>query len=226
MSSPTSQSDDLDQIPGFRRTESPEEFVHPDSEWSLPPSEDLSTTLPPSSPRPDEAGSGKSGPTPSSLGSISEELTDGLGNFGEAIFEVGGTALNKYFNKRNHTNSTLWLVTDEEAEAFGNAAARIAARKVPEELQEGDPADAIIMASVLVRYGVRNITGLSREEMTGGPPPGPAGFNPQQAPPPPTAPPPRQPPAPAAAPTVHTGTTLDGIEPATPPPPDVISPDI
>jgi hypothetical protein len=232
MSSPTSPDDARAEIPGFATTSAPEEFHHPDQ--SLPESADLSTMSPPplppkDTPR-DHAGSSTGRSSPESIDSITDAFSEELGNFGAGAFELLGVAMNKVMSKRTKTRSTLWLATDDELEAFGEAAARIADRKIPEQFKEGDAGDAIVMASVLISYGGRNLAGITREDVERGAIPAqtvdvrPAPA-PQAYPGPETAPPPRAVPPPPAATVPHaTGGVFDTPQEPTPAPPDVISP--
>lgn len=70
--------------------------------------------------------------------------------------------------RRRGQPTRRWIVTDEEAEAFAAPAARIAERHLPEELKQGDAKDVVVMGSVAVEYGVRNMADLEA------PPPAPA----------------------------------------------------
>lgn len=232
MSNPTSQSDDLAALPGFRPT-NPEEFQHPDQ--SLPESVDLGTTSPPWHP-PSDTPKGHDARTssPSSPGStdqgqvdnIVEEFSEELGSLAGGAFEMLGVGMNKVMARRTRTRSTLWLATDDEIAVFGEAAGRIADRKIPDSLKEGDIGDAIIMGGVIVQYAGRNLAGITREELERGAVPAIAYDQAPPAPSPPTYPGPPTAPAPRSVPeptVIHTG-DIEGVAEPTPPPPDVISP--
>ena len=178
------------------------------------------TTPPPASfdqpnPNPREAGPDTGPADPSTPGSpltddfgadgpgrpveLSPHLDDELGALGASLADVAGRIINRAYRARTKTESRLWLVTDEEAEAFGAAASRIAARRIPDELaEEGDASDALIMGSVALGYALRNFAGEAAPgpipaDWSGTAPPPPS---PQPAPPPDQ---PDQPPQPAPA---------------------------
>jgi hypothetical protein len=224
MSSQPNHAGDLDQIPGFAQTSSPEEFTHPDSSPMEGP--DLTTMSAP--PPPSHRADVPAAKSPGTSSPVSIDVADELENLGGTLFEGFGVVMNKTMNKRNHTpRSTLWLVSQEEAEAFGAAAARVAERHLPEELTDGDGGDALVMASVVFGYAMHNAMGITWDDLQNGTQLGPQPDAPAPGPVPTTAPPPRAVPQPQPAPQpqptiVHAG----GIETeeATPAPPDVISP--
>jgi hypothetical protein len=225
-----SEHEELADLPGFRPSPPEEAELHPDETipeatdqpaTSSPPMDPEPPSLPPAAPA---AASGRSSPV-----SISAELRDELENFSGGVFELAGLAANRVVQRRTHSNTRLWLVTEEEAEDFGAAAGRILARRVPEELAEGDGADALIMGSVILGYAMRNVTGNVTQPPGEELAPGVA----YQPPPPAPQPPPRaaeqeapSPPAAAspAAPVRAGSPVVVGVEAATPPPP--FSPDL
>lgn len=92
---------------------------------------------------------------------LSQYLEAELEELGASALDVAGRVLNRLYRRRTQTESRLWLATEEEAEAFGAAAARIAQRHMPEELAEdGDPADALVLGSVALGYVLRNTAGI------------------------------------------------------------------
>jgi hypothetical protein len=147
-------------------------------------------------------------------------------------------ALNKLAEARTKQKTTRWLATQDEVEAFGGAAGRVARRRVPQELLDSNEnaADFIIMGEVVVTYGARTLLNLSPEEAAQAaqeyieaqarpaPAPGPEEGPQAAAQAPPTAP----------APRTVVGPTEDDLAPssgygavaATPSPPSVISPGI
>lgn len=92
---------------------------------------------------------------------VSTYLAGELEELGASALDVAGRVLNRVYRQRTKTESRLWLATQEESEAFGQAAARIAERHLPDELvEDGDPADALVLASVALTYVLRNTAGL------------------------------------------------------------------
>lgn len=98
---------------------------------------------------------------PESGAELSQYLEAELEELGASALDVAGRVLNRLYRRRTQTESRLWLATEEEAEAFGAAAARIAQRHMPDELAEdGDPADALVLGSVALGYVLRNTAGI------------------------------------------------------------------
>lgn len=245
---PPHPAGELGALPGFKAAASPEEEEHPD-ELSPSPGPSATSSPPASSPSPSDEESGASTssgtaftdepppPPPRPTVSVSAELAAELENFSGGLFELAGLAANRLVRARQHSNTRLWLVTEEEAQDFGAAAGRLAARRIPDELKEGDGADVLIMGSVLLGYGTRNVMGVTgpdlaaaAERPAGSPTGREAPAAPAQQPPPPPAyaeelPPPAAPaPPPPAATSRSGGAVVVGVEEATPPPP--FSPDL
>jgi hypothetical protein len=241
MPSPKSQDKGLDGLPGFAPLRgghpSHEELGGQDEEFdesSLPESVDQSTTSPQPPTSSHEEGleprmGGSSSPASTDLPDIrpkpielSADLERGLVNLAGGTFEILGTLANRAYRARTRTQSRLWLVTDDEAEDFGAAAGRIAGRHIPDELKEGDGADVLVMASVGLNYGQRNLAGIDDREADGLAP-----AQPQHVAAPPPPPAERREFAPAGTPVGTVGGAA-GIETeaATPAPPSVISPGI
>lgn len=196
MSSPS----DLAEVPGFRAPppgEEPtgEEQESPESISSSPPP-------PPTTDRPS--------PSPASSSPASTELANTLG----ALIASGARVLsmlpNRAIARRRRLETDLWLMTEEEAIAIGTPLGRIAARKAPAELIDGDGSDVVEAGAALITYAAHNAAGMSAADLErlqrGGPPP-------QAAPPPPE--PSREPePAPAPSPQGR----VDGVARAEGPP--------
>ncbi len=232
MPNQTQPPADEAELPGFRTPQSPGPDHHPDELSPTLPGPST-TSSPPTSASPSPPAGAPDDSSRSTTGStdedhpvkLSEELRDELENFSGGLFELAGLAVNKMMKARTHSNTRLWLVTEDEAEAFAAPAGRIAARRVPEELQEGDGADALIMGSVLLGYGMRNLTGVTDEELARREGAVPAESWPaEQAAPPPPPPPPAPPPTTAGAPATIAAVgagrpPVVGVEEATPPPP-------
>jgi hypothetical protein len=206
-------------------------LTHPEAETTPPPpSTSSSPPTPPRQPPDRPATSPKTSSTTSS-----EDLDEGLANVAGGGLVIGGALLNKWHQKRNRTTgSRVWLPTDDEVQTFGEAAGRIAARRVPDEIKEGDGADIITMGGVLMAYAARNALGISDQDMAHAadpdapapavaPEPG-QPYSPAPYVEPPTAPPPRE--APPASVSVAGGTPVTGVEAATPAPPPYIPTDI
>lgn len=238
---PRSQSQppasELGELPGFRARVAAQEGEtepHPDE---LSPSPGPSATSPPpatSSPsQPEELPGDTSRSSTGSIDddpppvAISADLATELENFSGGLFELAGLAVNRVARARQKSNTRLWLVTEEEAEDFGAAAGRIAARRIPDELKEGDGADALIIGSVLLGYGMRNVAGVTGPELDQATRPAPPlpdlAAERQAAPPPPAPPATALPPGPGASSRAG-GPVVVGVEEATPPPP--FSPDL
>ncbi len=240
------EDDGLEAVPGFR-TLSPTDPSRNPTPRDLDPAATLdpSTTSPPSpssptSPtRPIPPSASTSSTTSTDADGddggrqppeISEELDEALAGLGAGAFHVAGVLVNKAAQRRSHTNTRLWLATEDEAQAFGDAMGRIAARRVPEELAgDTDGADILVMGATALGYVVRNGMGVDLDEaerIAAGIPadhssPAPV---PHSSEPEPVATPPRtmvQPAGQGPPPLAHYDT-----EPAAPAPPDFLSPDI
>lgn len=163
---------DLDELPGFgapTEEEFPETGEFPDpgnsqfqetdqADSPIPPTTSESLASPPASApeRPSEP----SRPTATST-EPDPELQDGLAYLAGGLFELVGHFLNRMVRiRRRQPQSTLWLVSDEEAEAFAAPMARIAERRLPDELKGGDAKDLIIAGSVAVEYSTHNAAGI------------------------------------------------------------------
>ncbi|HEX3947720.1 MAG TPA: hypothetical protein VHW47_08435, partial [Acidimicrobiales bacterium] len=89
---------------------------------------------------------------------LGDHLNDALADFGNNTFVIGAAIVNRGVQAKTKSQTKRWLATEAEAEAFGAAAARIAARHAPDELrEEGDMADAAVMGTVAVSYLTRNL---------------------------------------------------------------------
>lgn len=238
-----SNAEGLAEVPGFRQPASPDQGPHPDE---LSPTPEPSATssrseaASPSSPTDAPGDPSRSTtastevpdlPPPPPPAPLSAELEEELENLAGGLFELGGMVMNRVSRaRRPGIPSRLWLVSEQEAEDFGAAAGRIAGRRVPEELKSGDGADVLIMGSVLLGYGMRNVSGVTVPEPAGGGAGSPTTAEPPPTPPPAagsvSAPPAAPPPPPHAASSRAGGPVVVGVEEGTPPPPDVISPEL
>lgn len=254
MTPPDSQTqpggDDLEAIPGFRRLAPDDPLLEtpvPDLDRSATPAQPTTSTpnhpylseptrpTPPSSSTSsttssDRLGSSQTGDDPQTSHDIAPEVDEALAGLGYGAFHVAGVLVNKAAQKRSHSNTRLWLATEDEATAFGEALGRIAGRRVPEELagEDSDGADLIVMGATALGYVVRNGMGVDIEEaerIANGEPPT-AQQPPAPAPPPQPAPAERrvmvQPAQQGPPPAVH----FDRPEEPAPEPPSVIDPGI
>ncbi|MGA2835510.1 MAG: hypothetical protein ABSF84_02825 [Acidimicrobiales bacterium] len=95
------------------------------------------------------------------------EVEEALEDIAAGGFMLATMGVNKLAERSTKRRTQRWLGTEDEAEKFGEAAGRIMARRVPDELVEkGDTADYIVMAGALLTYGIRTTLGLSAEEAT------------------------------------------------------------
>lgn len=243
-------------LPGFTQPTRLEDAPPPAARPSTAPAGAPSTPPSPAPPTPPtlshQAGetlnvpplSPPSSPSPPTSGDITEAVGDALDNLAGDAFEVAGVLINKAFRARTKTESTLWLVSPEESTAFAEAAGRIAARRLPEELKaEGDASDMLVMGAVALGYVAHNAMGIAGAELAAAqellmapgtqaaPAPAPA---PVATPPSPVAPPAPIPAQPAATVRTQASSATSPDEPqgsygqvaATPPPPSVITPSI
>jgi hypothetical protein len=172
-----SQSGAPAQIPGWASVPEDEldRLEDETTATTIPPRPDPSSSSPSSSPPLEDQPAGEapassipgSPPTddgedhPEPGAELSSYLEGELEELGASILDVAGRALNRIYRRRTQTSSRLWLATQDETEAFGAAAARIAARHLPDELAEdGDPADGLVLGSVALGYVLRNTAGL------------------------------------------------------------------
>lgn len=166
MPKTTNHDPDLDELPGFAQAPIPdgdpledEQLLEPESLQASPAPSTTSTSP---SPPPSVPASSPT-PSPSTTGSTEpdQELAEGIEFLAGGLFELFGQTMNRMARVRRRGQHTQrWLVTDEEAEAFAAPAARIAERRLPEELKSGDAKDVIVMSSVALEYGVRNMADL------------------------------------------------------------------
>jgi hypothetical protein len=216
----TSHDPDLDELPGFGPTEEEPPAVGlpdepDDGEWQSAPEPSPSESPAPSttsqSPSPPQSALERpSTPSPPTETSSEPdvELLDGLEYLAGGLFELVGHFLNRMVRiRRRGQRTTLWIVSDDEAEAFAAPMARIAERRLPEELKQGDAKDLIIAGSVATEYATHNAAGIPGVEagaVEAAPPPVPAPEPAAATAPPPLPPPPppgtEQPSVPAEAP--------------------------
>lgn len=229
MSSPQ-PSEDLEAVPGFAPA---------DQDLALEDLEIPSLSTASNRPSPPQSPSEHSPPetTSSTSSRASTARSDAAVEIDRTIVELfaglahlAGILANKIVRARTHTDTRLWLMTDEEAQGLGEPLGRMSARRVPDQLVDGDGGDLLEAGAVALGYAMHNAVGISGADLEArrrgdviDVPSAPV------APPPAPAPPP---PAPAAAapeqPTVVAVAThpVEGVTRAEPPPPSVIPIDI
>jgi hypothetical protein len=116
-----------------------------------------------------ETGHGPTGTTSSPASSEAVDVDGSLEQLGAGLSHLVGLAANKVANRtamaRGHQPSQRWLMTDDEAAAIGGALGRLGANHVPEELESGDAGELLVIGSVAIGYTMRNLAGISAEDM-------------------------------------------------------------
>lgn len=163
---PTENPDEgLDGLPQFQEATTP-----PPARTTAPsdaPSTPTSGAQPTTPTRPPSAGAGETGPekraTTSSPASSepSPEVDEALEQLGEGIAHLAGLVANKATKRKDDR----WLMLPDEAHAIGGALGRIGARQVPAELVDGDGGDLLTIGSVALGYTMRNLAGISADDM-------------------------------------------------------------
>lgn len=90
------------------------------------------------------------------------EVTDALAF--PAVRALGILA-NRTYVRRTLDYSDRWLFTEEESGALAGALGRIAARRLPEQLVEGEGGDLLVIVGVTGGYLVRNALGISEAQV-------------------------------------------------------------
>jgi len=118
---------------------------------------------------------------------LDADLVAGLEQTGVGLAHLAGIGVNKL--ARRPQGDHRWFMTEDEAGTIGGALARIAARRIPDELTEGDGEELVTIAGTLVGYGMRNAMGITGEQLAAAQPQAPAPPTvPVQIPPPGTPP--------------------------------------
>jgi len=76
-----------------------------------------------------------------------------------------GLAANRLYQRRTGDRSQRWLFTEEESQALAGAVGRITARRLPEQLVEGEGGDVLLIVGVTGGYLVRNALGVTEAQM-------------------------------------------------------------
>ena len=126
-------------------------------------SPDRPTTSSPPESHPDAAARGRSRSTPSSRTSTDGYVSESIPALGKQLAAVVGILLNK-LARRKRPETSLWLMTEEEADGIGGSLARAALRRVPEGLAGEDADDVIEAVAATMAYGIRNVAGVTAEE--------------------------------------------------------------
>jgi hypothetical protein len=74
-----------------------------------------------------------------------------------------GIGANRLYRARTGEQTARWMLTEDEAQEIGGALARMAARRVPEQLVEGENGDLLVIAATSLGYVLRNALDLSEE---------------------------------------------------------------
>lgn len=77
-----------------------------------------------------------------------------------------GVVVNRGYYRRTGEASRRWLFTEEEATALAGALGRISARRLPEQLVDGEGGDLFVIVGVTGGYLVRNALGITEAQMT------------------------------------------------------------
>ena len=232
MSIPTEGEEELEQIPGFTapRTMPASDPLDTDLTTMSEGYDDPSTPSSPpqlttstQTPGPDSGQDSPKGNSPSSTASIEPDVGDALGDLGKVAALLVGVGVNKATHQPK--DSTKWLMTEEEAETIGGALARMGARRVPEQLVEGENAEILVIGITLVNYGSRNLLDASPEQMAEAMAVAQTrGELQRTAPPPRETPPPSSPPPPTRPKGALRDLPADyGVAEAAPEPPSVIA---
>jgi hypothetical protein len=160
----------LDGLPEFQETTDPPGPLARMTGSAVPSTQ--VNEVPPTTPtRPPSAGAGETGPekraTTSSPGSSKPdpELEQALEQFGSGVAHLAGMVANKAHCRRIRALDEKWIMLEDEASTIGGALARIAGRQVPSELTEGDGGDLLVIGSVALGYTMRNLVGVSQEDI-------------------------------------------------------------
>lgn len=160
------EDEELEALPQFKTPPNGTRTTDPPVDQSTPTSE-AQRTIPT---RPSHDGE-KTDPgrkdTSSSPGSSKPdpELQQALEQFGSGVANLAGFVANKAHCKRARTLDDKWIMLDVEASTIGEALARIAGRQVPKELTEGDGGDLLAIGSVALGYTMRNLVGVSLDDI-------------------------------------------------------------
>lgn len=151
-----------------------------------PPSGPASTTSPSStastSERPDPGAVGIS----AGVGAVGGEVVDAMAL---PLVQALGVLVNRTYTRRTGDYSPRWLFTADESEALAGALGRITARRLPEQLVEGEGGDVFLIIGVTGGYLVRNAIGITEAQMAAAAASRDEGPGPAPASPPPPAPP-------------------------------------
>jgi hypothetical protein len=163
---PSPETEETAELPRFLGPpEQPiDEPVEPEEDRNLEGSADRPTTSSPNESRRGEERPESSSRTPSSRTSTDGGyVSEAIPALGRQLAAVVGILLNK-LARRKRPETSLWLMTEEEADGIGGSLARAAVRRIPEELGGEDADDLIEAVAATMAYGIRNIAGVTAAE--------------------------------------------------------------
>lgn len=167
------QRPELAAPPGFRPLrpgevldDAPATPEDPPPQTSPPPSR----AEPPSEPRsppPTEPPPSASEKTSSraSTDEATPDVAGELGGFFASIAKLASMLGNRATRAKRKVETDLWLMTDDEAFAIGAPFGRIAARRAPAELVEGDGPDLMAAGAATLGYAAHNLAGMSAADV-------------------------------------------------------------
>lgn len=212
--STTNPDGTLDGLPEFGRPRGrdPYEEIDPDPSHDADPSTPTSPPPSTSSTRPpitDPPTESPSTAKTTSSSPVSSDVLEGFEQLGTAVAATSGIALNRLTQRRGRAPHRRWLMTEDEAKGIGGAMGRLLAKRVPEELVDGDGGEVLELVTVGGAYLVRNALGVTDEEIDAA---NADGVPVSEVRPNPFAPAPAAPPhqGPAPAPTVFVTEPADG----------------
>lgn len=185
MTPPTDHdSADLEALPSFQRRstrvdgaplEDLDELLEdpapgPTSPPAAPPTTSSTPSSPPtpaaSSPTPQSSSTGSTDPSPSEpLREIADGAIDSVAQIITPGIALLGVGANRLYRRRTGIPDRRWALTKGEAEGLGEALARIAARRIPEEITEGENGDYLALVAIGSSYLLRNILNLDAEDL-------------------------------------------------------------
>lgn len=160
-----STTSDHAAVPGFRPTTAEEEDPWEGTGRERPPSSPPSSSPVQSGTRPQEPSPAE--PTShrtSTRRSTDPDVDEVLGALAAGTAQVLSVVANKAVRRRAGVPTTRWLMTEDEAKALGEPLGKMATRKAPDAVTEGDGPDLVAAAAAILIYAARNLAGVSADE--------------------------------------------------------------